>query len=181
MARQHPTVERGVWTPMLWTVAAVKRIHPSVVVRMDLSYTPEGVVGAMPHSLLGDHNDLHRYITTKMTSSSVYADSMCVTYNVTRVPPKLPNDSWVYPDDLARMAESVDGLSRFHPLQISEHNIGANEGLMLVIKQLQAQMAPGRYAVVVVDINVYMRLLKVRSCCVSVLVVTRNLLVAVHV
>ena len=27
LARQHPTVDRGVYTPMLWTVSAIKTIQ----------------------------------------------------------------------------------------------------------------------------------------------------------
>ena len=62
------------------------------------------------------------------------------------------------------MADSVDGLSRFYPLEITKYNIGANEGLMRIINHIDAMLAPNRYAVIVVDINIYMRLLKVCRC-----------------
>lgn len=163
LARQHPTVERGVWTPMLWTVAAVKRLHPSVRVSMDLVYDGEDVHSAMPLTIVGDPDELHAHITSQMTVSSMYDEAMCVIHNVRRVPPKLPSDSWAHQVDIDRMSESVDGLHRFHPIEVNKHNIGANEGLMLVLKDLELMLAPGRYAVVVADVNVYMRILKVSS------------------
>ena len=163
LARQHPTVERGVWTPMLWTVSGVKRLHRSVQVKMDLVYDGAGVQSAMPPTLVGDYEELVAHISSQMSTDSMYDTALCVEHNVSRVPPKLPDDAWIDQVDIDRMSESVDGLSRFHPMEISKHNIGSNEGLMLVLKELDAMLAPGRYAVVVADINVYMRILKVLS------------------
>ena len=94
-----------------------------------------------------------------MSVNSMYDEALCVAHNVSRVPPKLPVASWAHQVDIDRMSESVDGLHRFHPIEVN----GSNEGLMLVIKDLQLMLAPGKYAVVVADVNVYMRILKV-SC-----------------
>ena len=88
---------------------------------------------------------------------------LCVAHNVRRVPPKLTDDVWISQEDRDRVADSVDGLSRFHPLEISKHNVGSNEGLMRVVIAIEAMLSLDRYAVIVVDINIYMRLLKVRS------------------
>ena len=76
-----------------------------------------------------------------MTVSSMY-EALCVAHNVSRVPPKLPVASWAHQVDIDRMSESVDGLHRFHPNEVNKHNIGSNEGLMLVIKDLQLMLAP---------------------------------------
>ena len=97
-----------------------------------------------------------------MSTESTYHTSLCVAHNVRRVPPKLTDDVWISQEDRDRVADSVDGLSRFHPLEISKHNVGSNEGLMRVVLSIDAMVSPDRYAVIVVDINIYMRLLKVR-------------------
>lgn len=147
---------------MLWTVSAVKTLHPTVNARTEFVFTDNTIVSAMPPSLLGQHQQLADYITSNMSPDSVFADALCFTHTITRVPPKLPDDAWVEQEDQERMAESVDGLSRFHPLDINKNNIGSNEGLIKVIRHLDTILAPDRYAVVVADINIYMRLLKVR-------------------
>lgn len=164
LARQHPTVERGVYTPMLWTVAATKTFHSSVNISTEHVMVEDVIIPAMPPSLLGAHMVLREYLITRMSTESVFDAALCVAHTVTRVPPKLHDDAWVSREDHDRMADSVDGLSRFYPLEISKYNIGANEGLMRIIKHIDAILAPDRYAVIVVDINIYMRLLKVRRC-----------------
>ena len=161
LARQHPTVERGVYTPMLWTVAAIKTLHASVRSDTELVFNEEGLISAMPSTLLGDHANLLEYFTSRMNSESMFDTALCIAHNIKRVPPKLPDEAWVSQEDRERVADSVDGLTRFHPLGILKHNIGSNEGLMRVIKYIDAILAPDRYAVIVVDINIYMRLLKV--------------------
>ena len=95
LARQHPTVERGVWTPMLWTVYAVKRLHPSVRVQMDLVYDGAEVRSAMPPTLIGDYEELVAHISSQMSTVSMYDTALCVEHNVSRVPPKLPDDAWL--------------------------------------------------------------------------------------
>ena len=161
LARQHPTVERGVYTPMLWTVSAVKTLHASVARSTELVFDDDGVISAMPPTLLGDHANLTEYLTIRMSSESMFDTALCVAHSIKRVPPKLPDDAWVSQEDRERVADSVDGLTRFHPLEILQHNIGSNEGLMRVIRHMDTILAPDRYAVIVVDINIYMRLLKV--------------------
>lgn len=66
------------------------------------------------------------------------------------------------------LAESRDGLTDFFPQQITDLNIGSNDGLLRILKNLtdkrnisQQQNEPENLQVICVDCNIFMRILKV--------------------
>ena len=56
-------------------------------------YDGAGVQSAMPPSLVGDYEELVAHISSQMSKDSMYDTALCVEHNVSRVPPKLPDDA----------------------------------------------------------------------------------------
>ena len=73
------------------------------------------------------------------------------------------------------LRESRDGMRNFFPLGMLPENIGANRGLLLLLKELfGVQPRPGHYSFLCVDCNIFLRILKV-GCCVCGVVLLINI------
>ena len=169
MARQTPNLLRGVFASMMWTGLAL-RLYDGPAVDMSVVFSGANVVPAMPTDPMITQEDMLQFIAESLPQTDGvplrFGGSLSNRYLVDVVPPKI-NPIKLKTEYLrTRCANSRDGLHRMYPFDIWEHNIGANLGLMSVIRKAIDEhhvLKDSNYHVWVVDINIFNRLLKVRS------------------
>ena len=100
-------------------------------------------------------------------SVGYFRDSVCFKHTVRRIPLKPVVCAAAEPELAAVLRESRDGMRNFFPLGMLPENIGANRGLLLLLKELfGVQPRPGHYSFLCVDCNIFLRILKVGAVCV---------------
>ena len=163
LARSVPTMKAGAWTGMLWTGVGVKPCHDDCQVDMSIRQTPAGDVPAMPTDMFHDLTAYIAWVTSQFTENGLHDESLCHTFGVKRVPPKIKTTKLPGRRVRVRLTKSTDGLHRLVPLNILQHNIGSNEGLMKVVRAMMDIHAedPSYFFIINADINIYDRLLKV--------------------
>ena len=170
VARQRPTVSKGVFTSMMWTGIAVK-LYDGPALSRDLVYVNGDLLTAMPPA----HAPLEAaFVATALAAMPFeegrppmrFRDSLVNRYQVCSIPPKVEVDKEESPILQQRLSVSRDGLHRTLPLDIWKHNIGSNTGLIDVIQEYvtTTELHDGsQYHVWLVDVNIYSRVYKV--CC----------------
>lgn len=168
MARQIPSISKGVFTSMMWTGLAVK-MYDGPAVSRTLVHVNGQLLSAMPplHAPLEE-------VVIRTTQASVrcvpgqppmrFIDSLVRKFNVCSIPPKICPTSINDPVLRARLDLSRDGLHRTLPWDIWKYNIGSNTGLVDVIRQyceLTNLVDSDKYHVWLVDVNIYSRIYKV--------------------
>jgi hypothetical protein len=165
VARQHPDMATGVWTPCLWTGVAFKDLDLSgrEPIYMSCQFVDEVRVSAMPKNLFDD-DGLLKWLAVDYDKVHLFDSCLATLYNVRNIPPKVDMSELTNPSRRVRLMNSRDGLSRMHNHNIIEYNIGSNIGLMNVIKYIMADevLSGGQgYMMVNADIQIFERLLKV--------------------
>ena len=104
-------------------------------------------------------------LVKKATSSYNYESSVSVKWNIRSTPPK-PDLKKLNAGQIARAMNQSQFMNRFLPVRVQEFNIGSNAGLSRYLKMLQdticAPPLDSRYHVLMVDVNIFERCLKVQ-------------------
>jgi len=110
MATGIGSIDKGVWTDMLWAGKALKLYSGREEVSMKVLKVDDKVIPAMPQRL-GDHKgDLKALIKSIEAESMNYLKhSMVLQYNVTAVPLKPTVSKLEDPEFHAFLIESKDG------------------------------------------------------------------------
>ena len=88
--------------------------------------------------------------------------SICVKYDVRRVPLKPEVDFRKEPELARVLEESRDGMINFCPWSIIDENIGSNRGLLVILKNFAQERRDEKHlSFVNTDCNIFMRCLKV--------------------
>jgi hypothetical protein len=169
--RQCPSLLNGAWSGCLWTGVAVVKFFAAAAttITMDLVLDEEGVVPAMPDSLISSFGRVMSIGSTLMRETHLkYDASLCNVLQVNCIPlkPAAPEGD----DRLASiLAESRDGVGNLYPEAVLPPNIGSNLGLMSILKgfcderNVYTVTGPDRYYIISCDINIYNRILKVKN------------------
>ena len=188
MARQIPRLAKGVFTSMMWTGLAVKLFDGPRISR-DLVEADGQHLQAMPLQHAPERKQFVAETTSGLTfiPGSVplrHKDSLVHRYKVNSIPPKVDVASEKDAKLRKRLAVSRDGLHRTMPWDLWKHNIGANAGLMDVIKQYMVEVnleESRQYHVWLVDVNIYSRVYKVLARTAKAWIVFNIKFVLVHV
>jgi hypothetical protein len=93
-----------------------------------------------------------------------YDNSLCVKWNIRSTPPK-PDLKKLGEQQSVRATVQSQFLSRIVPVQVHELNVGSNAGLCRYMRMLHDQITAAphddRYHVLVADVNIFERALKV--------------------
>ena len=179
MARQIPRLGKDVFTSMMWTGLALK-LYDGPELSRGLVEDDGQVVPAMPPSHAPPKDDFVRFVSASIHVDCAnpvpmrYSQSLVRRYNVNSIPPKADHTQDLDLDLTKRLTVSRDGLHRTLPWDIWQHNIGANTGLLDVIKQYMTITnleTSTQYHVWLVDLNIYSRVYKV--ICFLVIIGTR--------
>ena len=168
MARQIPRLAKGVFSSMMWTGLAIK-LYDGPRISRDLVEVDGQHLHAMPPQPAPDRKQFIAETQSGLsfTTGSVplrYRDSLVRRHKVNSIPPKIDVSCEKDPELRKRLAVSRDGLHRTLPWDLWKHNIGANSGLMDVIKQFTVEVSleeSRQYHVWLVDVNIYSRIYKV--------------------
>jgi hypothetical protein len=168
LARQVPNLSAGVFSSMLWTGLAMK-VYDGPHVDMSLKSRQGNIIPAMPLThKCASTSDMVAYITRTIQCSDGFSKRFDVSlvnrYQINSIPPKVDTDKLKTEHLRKRCSVSRDGLHRLFPFDILSHNIGANIGLMRVIRDSLTELEiedTRRYHVWLVDINIFNRLIKV--------------------
>ena len=157
-------IASGSYSSCLWTGHGVHQYEGPVV---DLSLGVRAVRGVPQH--LFSEVRVNRTRTAIRLVDAVekyHVKSICHRYSVNRVPlkPSIPIEE--DPVLHHKLQESRDGMRLFHPHAISDINIGSNEGLLSILKNMANDhdaLPPTqrRIQILSVDVNIYWRILKV--------------------
>jgi hypothetical protein len=183
---RSPTLASGAWRDCLWTGIAVKKMRQladdEVETCMDLLRTlapAPTLIPAMPDDLLAEELVEANMATFKAIGEeavSYYHQRACLVkrHKINNIPLKAVIKESADPVLYAKLKNlpSVDGVSEFFPSEIKTHNIGSNEGLLRLMRELYEEKkmggnndeGPQRYEVLNVDMNIFNRCLKVTIC-----------------
>jgi hypothetical protein len=169
MARQIPRLGKDVFTSMMWTGLALK-LYDGPRLARDLVEADGQVLPAMPPSHAPEKDDFVSFASACLPAEGAnpvpmrYSQSMVRRLKVNSIPPKADVAQDAAPNVADRLIVSRDGMHRTMPWDLWQHNIGANNGLMDVIKQYLVETdleASSKYHVWLVDLNIYSRVYKV--------------------
>ena len=190
--KQLVSMSRDVLKLCNWTGRAVRPYLGTQPVSMKVKRSRGEIVPAMPQlSELWEFTEVIDRAIIKQTGSTIedsdsqqiptdFLDSsFYVLYGASRVPLK-PDENKVPEEYKEALRHSPDTLENFHPAGLIEQNIGSNEGLARVIRQLYDEKNMGsvlgasHYVALNVDCNIFSRLMKVHAStqCMSRLVLS---------
>jgi hypothetical protein len=181
MATGIGSVAKGVWSDCLWAGKAYKLYTGKRKVTMEVITYNDQIVPAMPDDFGEQVWALKKLVKTLEEEPMDYlADSMVKKYNVTAIPLKPNVTKQEDPKFHAFLQKSKDGMADFYPDDIIKHNIGSNDGLLKILRmEYDAKKMKNddlkRYTVLLCDINIFQRVLKVIGlgvACSSDLVIT---------
>ena len=168
IARQVPTTGKGIFSSCLWTGVAVFECDNQ---QLDLSIkrSPNGTVRpAMPNDLLANRRSVVDGIKQVLRGSRNYYDvSLVQKYDVRCIPLKVNTKIHT---NVAHIVDHVKNTTQIvHPVELIEHNIGSNQGLVTILRQLYEDRGMDndtcdKYHILNVDENIYWRTLKVQVC-----------------
>ena len=167
LARAVPTLDKGVYSSMLWTGECV--MYSPDFDDLDDSVKRDdtgSVVPAMPDDLMVYRHSVTRGLKYLFDQGKNYYDrSLMVEFDVRNNPPKI--DSKKFP----HMKSTVDArrhtMDTVYPEKLVSQNIGSNPGLLHVLRHLVYEKYNmhedkcERYVTLNLDENIYWRTLKV--------------------
>jgi len=155
-------ISSGAYAACQWTGQG---IHEYIGASINELVTP---TSGMPDSVFSD--DINKLLIAQLKKvddrgSALFNESLCVKHNVCRIPLKPQVDPDIHPRLHQVLSESRDGLTNFHPIKITDKDIGSNRGLLFILKDLEQRHAknPTKMMFVTVDCNIYWRMMKVKS------------------
>jgi hypothetical protein len=166
MAHQIPTVEKGTWMSMLWTGRAFRKAR--VDVDMSLKFDGDTIIPAMPDDPFMDEKCVKNFYmgVTNASSKHRHAESLTTQLQVDCIPLKPKHDKLRDARHVAAIKNSHDSLDTFYCDKIIPINIGANRGLLQILRdhmvdKCQLEEECTRYTVFNVDVDIYLRMMKV--------------------
>jgi hypothetical protein len=174
MARQVPTVAKGIFSSCLWAGEAAFECDPNqdAAFDMQIKILPNRKVKpAMPDDLLTHKDRIVNGLKHVLTNSRNYYDrSLVLKYDVRSIPLKV--NTKVFPEMKSKVEDKRNTTAIVYPVRLIDHNIGGNQGLVTILRQKMERqgMHDGtctHYEILNVDENIYWRTLKVSCsfCC----------------
>ncbi len=166
-------MDAGSWADCLWTGRAV-RCHRTEA-SMDVMRTPDGAqIPAMPKDLFADEKSVIAWALGPVPKCDAdkfqHATSMTTRLQVNCVPLKPRADRLAKPRHKAAITSRCNNLDNMYPTAIIPINIGSNRGLMQILRnhyednQQNIPGVPTVYKALNVDMNIFIRTLKVHCC-----------------
>jgi hypothetical protein len=184
IAVQMQGADSGAYKALNWTGKAIHvwtPSNPAKPISMKIDNAAENVWSAMGDNLLeSKHMSVVRQWVQQVDSmgSDMYDMSLCVQYDVCRVPLKPdPEKALAFGHKkLAKvLAEHRDGMQDFYPLQIEDVNIGSWKGLLKLLKNWTDDRADDEhYSILNTDCNIFLRIMKVHVCVCGLVIVVMS-------
>ena len=164
-------ISQGAWKECLWTGKAVMSVpmrgcakQPPLVSEMNQPAIPSDLFHD-EHIKSVAQDCVNRF---KKDRHDFHSKSISVLLGVNTIPPKPTIQDGMNPDLEARLLEVGDGLESFHPDSVLGENIGSNDGLMHILRDMYDEFnkKPAderRLQILVMDVNIYKRTVKVTS------------------
>ena len=153
-------IDSGAWKDCNWTGRGIKKFCGT---RVDVELR---ALPAMPDNIFTD--DTKQEVKSKLASRvnagwMLLRKSTVHKHQVNNVPLKPILDPLRHGRLWQVLSESRDGLTFFHPWDITPQNVGANRGLMLILKQLseERRVDDSRITFLSADCNIFMRIIRV--------------------
>lgn len=164
LARSIPSLHSDVYSSCLWTGMAAFKCTQRYDMR--IKYQVNGdVIAAMPDDILSTKSDVTTAITYIIQNQRAYYNNSTVRqYDVRNIPPKI--DTKAHPHLADTIGAKHNSTHTVHPVKLLDHNIGSNQGLITVLRQIYEQKnmhldSCENYMLLNVDENIYWRILKV--------------------
>ena len=169
-ASSIPDVNTGAWAAVLWSGVAI-HLYEGPPVDLDLAYDRHGVLQPIMPIDIDDMNALMADELEDLDAEGEFylAHSLVEQLNVDTVPLKVVVDEDEYPEEYERLDRGHDTLRCFAPVDVLTHNIGSNEGLLIMFRDhcekhgIIGSGTCSKYTIITADVNIYWRLLKVCS------------------
>jgi hypothetical protein len=165
--RSVPRVSKKDYKEMLWAVEA--RFLSLVHVDFSLVHNNNQVLPIMPPNLF-DRDTVTAVIERVFESRFATQDDWkCNEWNITTSPPHL-RASCLRPEQIQQIRDGSQFRTRFSPVALHPLNIASNEGLAKILKKFYDDSVVSssgchQYHVVVSDVNIFQRALRVHSLC----------------
>ena len=164
-------VESGAYKAMNWCGKAIhvwRPSNPDSSVTLKIDSNAENVWPAMSEDLFEKKDmDTVRKWMQKVDDmgSNLYDMSLCVKYDVRRVPLK-PDSKKALAFGYTQLAKALnehrDGMQDFFPMKIEDINIGSWTGLLTLLKNWSDDRhREDHYSILSTDCNIFLRILKV--------------------
>ncbi len=168
-AVQMPSLQKGSFRSIMWMGVGVRVPRQPCVVQ---NLLVEPGKAAMPEDLFDP--ELKEHLVRVMgqvwnvANATTAAESLCTKYNINNIPLKPVVSRDEDPELHALLKSSPDGLANFKPEGVFPIHIGSNKGLAKEFRSIHNSCladAPDNqhYRLMVADINIFMRTLKVSS------------------
>jgi hypothetical protein len=174
-----PGLKGGARNDCLWTGAALVQVDGLPSLSMRLHRMPDGsVMSAMHPRICTSYfiNNMKAIVAAVDVSGIFHLDSsICSRYNVNNVPCKPIPDMIREPGLHALLSQSPDGLQNWFPKSLLKRNIGSNVGLMKILRDFVIDIEvkePPVYGMILADINIFWRTLKVTHAYVAHFIVS---------
>ena len=170
IARQVPTTDNGIFSSCLWTGVAVFECDPADdhLYNMQIKHLPNGeVLPAMPDNLLQFRNQITNGLKLIVGNCRRYYDkSLVKKYDVRCIPLKV--NTKIFPEMASTVEHKRNTTGIVYPAKLIDHNIGSNQGLVTLLRQLMVELGMDTdtctdYEILNVDENIYWRTMKVSS------------------
>ena len=163
-------ISQGAWKECLWTGKAVMSvemrgsdIRPPLVSEMEHPAMPfnlfasDHIEAVTKDCVSGYRKDRHNF----------HSKSISVLTKVNTIPPKPCVKDGKEPHKKSKILSSGKALDTFHPEALLADNIGSNEGLMQILRNMyddfkKRPKSERRLQILVMDVNIYKRVVKVR-------------------
>lgn len=171
--RKHtvPTIRKDVFSQCLWTGVTVNS-YQGPYVNPNIRYDRQNkIIPAMPDDIFVYKDSVTKGIMTLYDEGSDFFNcSLVKKFEVNNIPLKI--DTAKYPAMGSTINSEANTLKHIHPWKLIEKNIGSNNGLISILRDLQIEHGmnedgcrqPSKYIVMNVDENIYERILKVAIC-----------------
>jgi hypothetical protein len=169
---QTPSLDKSSWAACAWSCVALKSVpsyKPLPSDTLDIRTSPDSglVIPAMPDDPFATQNYLLDKLNQNTADMCLYDTSLAKIWKVHSVP--LKPASFNVPEKYrAPLEHRVDAIKNFHPLEILGTNIGSNEGFGRIVRKVWAEhkardalKGKSTHLVLIADINIFDRLLKV--------------------
>jgi hypothetical protein len=171
IAIQMQGVESGAYKPMNWCGKAIhvwRPTNPGSSVTLKIDSNADNVWSAMSEDLFEkkDMDTVRKWMKqVDDMGSDLYDMSVCVKYDVRRVPLK-PDSKKALVFGHKQLAKALnehrDGMQDFFPMQIEDINIGSWTGLLTLLKNWSDdRQQEDHYSILNTDCNIFLRIMKV--------------------
>lgn len=160
-----PSMKRGTYSSCLWTGIANRKYTGGLDISLEYKHTDNGqLVTAMPPDLWQNEiRFLDLYQDMDESPEDYLQSSLCVSWNISNVPPKPKIDERKYPQ-LVVKAKRCRRLDNMIPERMTKYNMASNEDTLLLLREIleETKTRVKRYRVVLSDINIFDKLIKVK-------------------